>query len=288
MASGADSVFKIRNGLVVNGAITVNSTAIYFSGVLTMNSSTFVGTSYTANNALNLGGAAASVYVNTSANFTIAGNHTHTGNVIFSGAGGGLVANGNLGSQNQVLLSNGTTPYWTGANAAIISGLATSATTDTTNASNITTGSLSTARISGLATSATTDTTNASNITTGTIISARLPADVVYTDIAAQVISGGARVTAYTIASGSQTLDSGNGPLQYYLNNQVATITAPSNDGSFVMYVNNAVAANTITWSGFTTAANYGDPYDIVSTHKFLFYVNRTKGISTFICKALQ
>ena len=58
-----------------------------------------------------------------------------------------------------------------------ITGLATSATTDTTNASNIITGTLSTSvlptipstKISGLATSATTDTTNASNITTGSL-----------------------------------------------------------------------------------------------------------------------
>lgn len=107
-------------------------------------------------------------------------------------------------TQMQWGMNKATTPYQFGANingawsnlgtvsssgvwqipATNFSGLAPSATIDTTNASNITSGTLSVSRlpvipasnISGLAPSATTDTTNASNITSGTLAAGRLPA----------------------------------------------------------------------------------------------------------------
>jgi hypothetical protein len=71
----------------------------------------------TANNSVNLGGVAASKYVNTSADYTITGNHTYTANVTINdnlvlAPGSALYANGSLGSPGQALISNGSAVAW--------------------------------------------------------------------------------------------------------------------------------------------------------------------------------
>ena len=102
------------------GNSTVNTTAtagqIAFSGGATVNGTIYTGIAYTANDATNLGGVAAANYVQNSGAYTISGVHTHDANVVFSN-GKVLIANGVFGTQDQVLISNGSSMYW-GAFAA--------------------------------------------------------------------------------------------------------------------------------------------------------------------------
>lgn len=84
----AEKDFVVKNGIVVNGAITVNSTGFFNNVTPIANSTYFFGksnTAATADNSANLGGVAAASYVNTSGNYTISGNINFTGaNVHYS------------------------------------------------------------------------------------------------------------------------------------------------------------------------------------------------------------
>jgi hypothetical protein len=168
---------------------------------------------------------------------------------------GTLVTNitGNSGTVTNGVYTNGSyaNPSWiTSLAAAKITGLATSATTDVTNANNISSGTLASARlpattvsatgygtpssvptfivdstgrltnaanvaiaissnaVSGLATSATTDTTVANNITSGTLASARLPSSGVIasgygtpSSVPTFIVDGYGRITSVTNTS---------------------------------------------------------------------------------------
>jgi len=101
--------------VILIGNSTVNAT---------VNSTIFSGTSLSANNSAYLGGVAAANYVANSGDYTISGVHTHTANIVMSGAGAKIIANGGFGSVNYVLSSNGTGMYWADLTVSSVNTLA--------------------------------------------------------------------------------------------------------------------------------------------------------------------
>lgn len=99
---------KTQSELNVNNALTSNN-ASYLNNKPEDNLN--VNTALTSNNAAYLGNVASSFYINTSASYTITGVHTHNANIII-GSTATVSANGSVGTQGQVLTSNGSTIYW--------------------------------------------------------------------------------------------------------------------------------------------------------------------------------
>lgn len=242
------SNFNIKDTLIANGLFSANSQGIYFSNTLTLNSSVYSGSS---NNSLYLNGLSSTYYLTTNGQYTLSNTITYTANLIL-GSGSSLYANGSPGLLYQALISNGITPYWT-----------------------------------YLANSAGIDTTNASNISTGTLAQARLT-NVVLTNATNQSITGGAVVNSFGLSIGSFTANSGICPLQYITNNGAFTITAPANDGTMLLLITNTGTANTITFTGFTVGINTGDAIDFTTGHMFMVSIMRINSYSTYLIKALQ
>ena len=198
-----------------------------------------------------LGGISAATYVTSNGQYTFSNIITHSANLTLNSTIS-LSANGTIGTANQVLASNGTSPFW-----------------------------------KTLAASALTDTTNATNITSGTLSQSQLT-NVLFSNATNQSITGGAVVTSHSIAIGSFTANSGICPLQYITNNGAFTITAPANDGTMLLLITNTGTANTITFTGFTVGSSTGDTIDFTNGHMFMVSIVRINSYSTYLIKALQ
>jgi len=275
-----DSSFKVKNTLTINNAIQANSGGIYFSNVLTLNSTSYLGT---ANNASYLGGTIASSY----GNLTITSNASNltTGKLPFAQLPSQVLVS-NAASIITIGVSNLSANYIVfqptdyGINKPQL--FFNSAVNDGSNAQfvigtydgNSDPGTLS-------------FTMNKINFNVSTLL--RNGSGPILDGASTnQVISGGAIVSSHGIATGNFTANTGICPLQYITNNGAFTITAPSNDGSMILLIQNGTAAGTISYSGFTNGASTGDTLDTTNGHNFMMSIIRINGISTFVIKALQ
>lgn len=107
-------------------------------------------------------------------------------------------------------------------------------------------------------------------------------------NVADQVLTGGWNVVAHTYSTGSVAIDCGQGPAQQITNNGAFTITAPGTDGNCVLLVTNGTTPGVVTFSGFTVGANTGDALTLTTTNKFLVSIWRINGVSSYFIYALQ
>jgi hypothetical protein len=108
----ANVVFSNGNVLIANGGFGTNTQVLISNGT-----SMYWGT-FSANDALSLGGTNAAFYVTNTDSRTLSGNLvlsganvTVTGNMRFAN-GSQLIANNGFGTAGQVLVSNGSSMYW--------------------------------------------------------------------------------------------------------------------------------------------------------------------------------
>lgn len=104
-----------------------------------------------------------------------------------------------------------------------------------------------------------------------------------------QIVTGGARVTSKdlgSMSSGTLTLDTGDRPMQHYLNGGAHSLSPGSNGGSVILDVTNITGAGAITFTGWTKVS--GDSITTTSGHKFRIHCSVGNGGSLAVVQALQ
>jgi len=243
-----EAIYRVKEALIVNGAVTINSGGVYFTNAALINSSFFTGTAAACNNALYLGGRASSIIIDTVNNFQTNGVISFANNVVLQGPV--QDSNNSTGTANQALLSTGTKTRWT-----------------------------------TLASSAFVNALNANNINAGTLAKTRLPSDILYSDVTGQLISGGAYVNTVSIApdaNGNVWINSSTRPLQYLQNNEDINIEAPTSDGTVYILLQNSANAGSVSFTGFYVYSDAGDTIDTDNGSLFFITCARIWGISTY------
>jgi hypothetical protein len=106
-----------------------------------------------------------------------------------------------------------------------------------------------------------------------------------------QTLKGGANVTPAdlgTVTTGTVTIDCGKSPLQKLTDGGTFTIAAPANDGSCMILITNTGGAVAPSFSGFTSEANHGDPFDTTNGHKFTVTIWEINGTASYLNHAMQ
>lgn len=275
---------------------------------------------------------------------TVAGNTTLSSNVTISK---GIIANGIIGNATDVLTSNGTGVYWSSSNtkpdaaytnavavaaadatskaATAYSNAVSNATSFASNATNLSSGNVASARLSGsytgiteigaLANSTITkinlestgnnriqyDGSNTFSVYAGgvkvlegnsTVV--KIVSNNVILDNTTATIKVGYSVTPYNAgtftAGGVYTPDPTNGNYQYLTCNGAMTINGPTTDSAIDVLITNGSSAGAITVnaSAYTVSSSVGDALTTTNTHKFLFSIRRINSIATYVVKALQ
>jgi hypothetical protein len=91
-----------------------------------------------------------------------------------------------------------------------------------------------------------------------------------------------------TVSSGTTTPNPALGNVQYLTNNGAFTLAAPASDCEIDILVTNGASAGSITFSGYTVGSSIGSPLTTTSGSKFILFIRRINGVSTYSIYALQ
>lgn len=91
-----------------------------------------------------------------------------------------------------------------------------------------------------------------------------------------------------TVSSGTTTPAPASGNYQYYTNNGLHTLAAPTADCAIDILITNGASAGGIIFSGFTVSSNVGDALTTTNTSKFIVSIRRINSVATYLIKALQ
>lgn len=270
------TVVALQGQSITSTAPTSNQALVWNSGTSKWTPTAIVNSFNTRTGAVTLTAADISAVLAIGATLTFSGNTLETAALT-----GDVTAAANSFATTVAKIQGTTVSGTTGSGNVVFSasptftGTVNISTLSLTNALTLPNGSLATTQTAG---------DNSTKVAT----TAYADANFVRLTLTGQSFTGGVLTPSANLATGNVTLDPGNGQMQNITNGGAFTITAPSHDGAIVLDIVNNASAGAITWTGFTSEANHGDPLDTTNGHKFRVSITTNNSVSTYIIHALQ